>query len=170
MMSEDNERVDSCRRQTILNFVETLQTAYYRKDIDLLTKMYGDDDWIITGKAVKQTKSINSALDRDSFFFRKKEYINKLLSIFKNNSKINVDFSEIEVVQHPEYPDLYGISFKQSWNTDNYSDTGYCFFLIGFKDGQNMQIHVRTWQPDKPNGLPLSEVEKIKFSDFVIQE
>ena len=155
MMSEDNDVIDPRCRTAILDFVEKFRTAYNSKDIDLLAKVYSDDVLIITGKVVKQ---INP-----------KEYIDKLRSIFKNNSKINVEFDSIEVVQHPKFPDIYGLTIKQSWNTTNYSDKGYCFFLLDFTDSKNMQIQVRIWQPEKLNGKQLLEDEIFKLNDFDVR-
>ena len=177
MNSEDNEVIDLRQRQTILNFVENFRTAYNRKDIDLIAKVYSDDALIITGKVIRQTKSVENVMkgygvSKDKIEYQvqtKKEYINKLRSIFANNPKINVKFDDIEVVRHPKYPDIYGVKLLQGWNTTNYSDVGFLFLMIDFRDGVNMQIHVRTWQPDKLNGEPLSEDEIFKLGDFEIK-
>jgi hypothetical protein len=153
--SKNNDVTDLRCRSAILDFVENFRTAYNRKDIDLLAKVYSDDALIITGKVVKQTKSVEnvmSGFSKEEIKYQvqtKKEYINKLRNIFKNNAKINVDFSEIEVVRHPKYDDIYGVQLKQGWNTTHYSDVGYLFLMIDFRDGKDMQIHVRTWQPEE---------------------
>jgi hypothetical protein len=178
MESEDNEVTDLRYRQAILNFVENFRTAYNRKDIDLLAKVYSDDALIITGKVVKQTKSAENVLSgyglsKEKIEYQvqtKKEYINKLRGIFKNNAKINVLFDNIEVVRHPKYDDIYGVRLKQGWNTTNYSDVGFLFLMIDFKDGENMQIHVRTWQPEKLDGKQLREDEIFKLGDFDIKD
>ncbi|MDR0872851.1 MAG: nuclear transport factor 2 family protein [Prevotellaceae bacterium] len=177
MEGEGNEVSDLRHRQAILNFVENFRTSYNRKDIDLLAKVYSDDALIITGKVVKQTKSVENMLGNYGFskekieyqVSTKKEYINKLRSVFKNNAKINVLFDNIEVVRHPKFDDIYGVMLKQGWNTTNYSDVGYLFLMIDFKDGENMQIHVRTWQPDKVNGQQLPDDEIFKLGDFEIK-
>ena len=178
MESEEYEVTDLRRRQLILNFVENFRTAYNRKDIDLLAKIYSDDALIITGKVIRQSKSVdnvlgNYGLSKEKIEYQvqtKKEYINKLHSIFKNNAKINVLFDNIEVVRHPKFDDIYGVRLKQGWNTTNYSDLGFLFLMIDFKDGENMQIHVRTWQPEKLNGMSLTEEEKFKLGDFDVKE
>ena len=177
MGSEENEVTDLRYRQAILNFVEIFRTAYNRRDIDLLAKVYSDDALIITGKVVRQTKSIenvlgNSRLSKEKIEYvvqTKKEYINKLRAIFKNNTRINIIFDNIELVRHPKYDDIYGVRLLQGWNTTNYSDVGFLFLMIDFQDGENMKIHVRTWQPEKLNGEPLSDEEKIKLGDFIIE-
>ena len=153
--SENNDVTDLRCRTAILDFVENFRTAYNRKDIDLLDKVYSDDALIITKKVIKQTKSVENVMSSFSeeevkyFVQSKKEYINKLRSIFKSNPKINVDFSEIEVVRHPKYDDIYGVQLKQGWHTTNYSDVGYLFLMIDFGNGKDMKIHVRTWQPEE---------------------
>ncbi|MDR3338986.1 MAG: nuclear transport factor 2 family protein [Candidatus Symbiothrix sp.] len=178
MESENNDVTDLRRRQAILNFVENFRTAYNRKDIELLAKVYSDDALIITGKVIKQTKSVENVLGNYGFSKEKidyqvqtkKEYINKLRSIFKSNAKINVLFDSIEVVRHPKYDDIYGVRLNQGWNTSNYSDVGFLFLMIDFKDGENMEINVRTWQPEKLNGELLSEDEILGIKDFEVIE
>jgi hypothetical protein len=143
----------------------------------LLAKIYSDDALIITGKVIKQTQSTENILGSYGFSKEKieyqvqtkKEYINKLGAIFRNNAKINVLFDDIEVVRHPKYDDIYGVRLKQGWNTTNYSDIGFLFLMIDFKDGENMQIHVRTWQPEKLNGMQLKENEIFKLGDFITE-
>ena len=79
----------------------------------------------------------------------KQEYITNLTRVFKNTKYINVKFDEIEVVQHPKYDDVYGVTLKQYWHTSGYSDEGYLFLMIDFRDADNPLIQVRTWQPYK---------------------
>jgi uncharacterized protein YnzC (UPF0291/DUF896 family) len=177
MNGEGNEVTDLRRRQAILNFVENFRTAYNRKDIDLLAKVYSDDALIITGKVVKQTKTTDNALatsglSQEKIEYQvktKKEYISALRNVFKNNARINVVFDNIEVSRHPKYDEIYGVTLKQGWNTTNYSDIGYLFLMIDFKDGENMEIHVRTWQPDKLNGKPLPEDDIFNLGDFTVK-
>jgi len=172
MESEGNAVTDLRRRQAILNFVENFRTAYNRKDIDLLAKVYSDDALIITGKVVKQTRSAENILGNYGFSKEKieyqvqtkKEYLNKLRSVFNNNAKINVVFDNIEVITHPKYDEIYGVKLKQGFNTTNYSDVGILFLMIDFKDGENMQIHVRVWQPEKFSDgtlLPDDEIHRM---------
>ena len=178
MNSEGNEITDLRRREAILNFVENFRTAYNRKDIDLLAKVYSDDALIITGKVVKQTKSAENVMksygiETEKIEYQvktKKEYIAALRSVFANNPKINVIFKDIEVVQHPKYDEIYGVRLKQGWNTTYYSDIGWLFLMIDFKNGDNMMIHVRTWQPEILNGKQISEDDIFKLGDFDIRQ
>ena len=180
MNSEGNEVTDLRRREAILNFVEVFRTAYNRKDIDLLDKVYSDDALIIIGKVVEvEQKPVSTDNVLGNYGFSeekieyqvktKKKYISALRSVFKNNAKINIVFDSIEVVQHPKYDDIYGVRLKQGWNTTNYSDIGWLFLMIEFKDGENMQIHVRTWQPEKFNNRQLREDEIFKLGDFITE-
>ena len=174
MMNEGNDVTDLRSRRYILDFVENFRTAFNRKDIDFISKIYSDDALIITGKMIKQTKSSENeskdySFSRDNIAYQvstNKEYINKLYSFFKSNFIINVKFEDIEVVRHPEHPDIYGIRLKQCWNTANFSNTGYLFLLMDFKDIEHPLIHMRIWQPE--NGKQLSEDEIINLYDFEI--
>ena len=40
---------------------------------------------------------------------------------------------------------------QQYWHTSHYSDEGYLFLMIDFRDANNPLIQVRTWQPYKNN-------------------
>ena len=56
---------------------------------------------------------------------------------------------------------------KQGWRSDTYSDIGYVFLLIDFKDEMNPMIHVRTWQPEKfDDGTAVPESKIFSLSDF----
>jgi len=177
MDTEGNDVTDMRRRQTILNFVENFRTAYNRKDIELITKVYSDDALIIIGKVIKQTRSVENVMEGFGISSEKieyqvttkKNYIKNLSSVFATNPKINVVFADIEVVQHPKFDNIYGVTLKQGWNTTNYSDVGFLFLMIDFKEGENMQIHVRTWQPEMLNGKTISQEDIFKLGDFHIQ-
>lgn len=175
VMSGESE-TDLRRRQAILNFVENFRTAYNRKDLGLLNKIFSDDALIITGKVVKQSQRAdlgNYGFSRDKIEYQtlnKKEYISRLSAIFKSNTRINVVFDNLEISRHPKWDEIYGVTLRQGWNTTSYSDVGFLFLLIDFKDGENMQIHVRTWQPELLNGIQLLEDEVFGLGDFKIQQ
>jgi len=155
IMGQKSSDLDYARRQIIVDFVENFRTAYNRKDIDLLNSVFSDKALIITGKVVKEKP--NSDLTRMTLTNNKvvyikqskQQYITNLTRVFKNTKYINVKFEDIEVVQHPKYDDVYGVTLKQYWHTSGYSDEGYLFLMIDFRDANNPLIQVRTWQPYK---------------------
>ena len=164
---------DFKRRQILLDFVENFRTAYNRKDIDFLDKVYSEDALIITGKVVKVSPAnkdmSKNYLSTEIIQYQKQtksEYISKLKSIFANNSYINVKFDDIEIKKHNKYPTIYGVNMMQSWNTKRYSDEGYLFLMIDFSNEDNPLIHVRTWQPNRIGGKSLGEEEKFKLENF----
>lgn len=173
VMTEGSSITDLRRREIILNFVENFRTSYNRKDISLLEKVFSDDALIITGKVIK-VKSDNSTmltsnLSNEQIIYTKQnksEYLNKLKTIFSSNQYINIKFEELKVTQHKLYPEIYGVTIKQYWNTSRYSDVGYVFLLIDFSDDNNPIIHVRTWQPDKIGGEPLPEDSIFSLGNF----
>ena len=157
IMAEKSSDIDYVRRQVIIDFVENFRTAYNRKDLKLLTSVYSDKALIITGKVISEKP--NSDIDRMTLNNNKvvyikqtkQEYLRKLSSVFKSTKFINVKFEDIDVVQHPKYDDIYGVTLKQYWHTDRYQDEGYLFLMIDFRDADNPLIQVRTWQPYKNN-------------------
>ena len=154
-MAEKSSDLDYARRQIIVDFVENFRTAYNRKDLPMLTSVFSDKALIITGKVVKEKPGSDLTrltLNNNRVVYikqTKQEYLNNLQRVFKNTKYINVKFEDIEVVQHPKYDDVYGVTLKQFWHTDRYSDEGYLFLMIDFRDADKPLIQVRTWQPYK---------------------
>lgn len=177
LTSENNEETDLLRRQIVLDFVENFRTAYNRKDISFLEEVYSDDALIITGRVVKKVankgggaeKTMQGNLSQEEIEYQvktKKEYLNGLRKVFKNNQKINIVFDDLSVSKHPKYDELYGVTLRQGWNTSNYSDIGYVFLMIDFKQQNEPKIMVRTWQPEKLNGRTLQEDEIFSLGNF----
>ena len=155
IMAEKTSDLDYSRRQIIVDFVENFRTAYNRKDLSFLTSVFSDKALIITGKVVSEKP--NTDIDRVTLNNNKviyvkqtkQQYLRNLGNVFKNTKYINVKFEDIEVVQHPKYDDIYGVTVKQYWHTNRYSDEGYLFLMIDFRDADHPLIQVRTWQPYK---------------------
>ena len=171
VMSSATEVDDFIRRQLILEYVERFRNAYCLKDMNFLEQVFSEDALIITGKVIKQVKSdVNrQSLNNEKIVYskqNKKQYLSNLARVFKNNKRINVLFDDIKVVKHPAKADFYGVTLKQGWSSDNYSDLGYVFLLWDFTNPDAPQIHVRTWQPDQFNNAPLPEEEIFSIDDF----
>lgn len=162
-LSEAKEVTDLRRRLVLIDFVENFRTAYNRKDINNISNKFSDDAQIITGRIMKVSKG-DGALSFEKIEYKsqtKKEYIDGLRRTFANNKVIDVKFGEIELQQHPKYDHIYGVNLTQEWNSTNYSDYGYVFLYIDFRDENNPLIKVRSWQPDKFQG------RKPSFDDFM---
>lgn len=161
---------DLRRRQVILDFVENFRTAYNRKDLPFLGQVFSDDALIITGKQVKSVKNDGSITLDKSFEYKrqtKAQYLANLKRVFARNKIIKVIFDDIKVVKHPVKDYYYGVTLKQGWRSDTYSDVGYVFLLIDFKDEMHPMIHVRTWQPEKyDDGTLVPESKIFSLSDF----
>ncbi len=174
VMQEGNGVTDLRRRQIILNFVEDFRTSYNRKDISFINKVFSDDALIIVGRIVNQQTGQSDFLKNNLSgekieYFRKdkSQYVKDLQRIFARNEYLNIKFEEIEVVQHSLYPELYGVTVKQFWNTSTYNDVGYVFLMIDFKDEGAPIIHVRTWQPEKySDGRVIDQSEIFSMGDF----
>lgn len=174
IMSEHESVQDLYRRQVIVDFVESYRTSYNRKDIDYIESVFSDNALIITGKVIKEKPKSDYALrslssERVVYQKRtKKEYIANLKRAFSVNKYINVIFDEVEVIQHPKFTDIYGVTLKQEWYSDRYSDVGFVFLMIDFQDELHPLIQVRTWQPEKVNGQVLKRDEVFSLGDFSI--
>ena len=167
---EESNLEEFGRRQQILNLLEDFKTAYNRKDHKLIGDFLSDKALIIVGKVVKQTQPSDfGRLDESKVVLtslKKQEYLQNLRTVFDKNGFIDVKFDGIKITQHPRYPEVYGINLKQSWRSPGYSDEGYLFLMIDFRDNSKPVIHVRAWQPFKET---ISK-EVIDMGDFFINE
>ena len=165
------EEKDADNRRMILNYCEHLRTSYTTKDIDFLRQVFSDQALIIVGHVVK-TADNNSAAgiegdEKVTFSLKtKKEYLERLEMVFAANKKIDVRFSDFRIMRHPTMEGIYGVSMKQKYTSDRYSDDGYLFILWDFRNKSMPLIHVRTWQPAASvNG----EKEIIGIRDFNLE-
>lgn len=144
------EESDSMSRRSILNYCEHLRTAYTTKDIDFIRQVFSDDALIIVGHMVKSGKTsdlIAGASDHVRYSIRTKDaYINRLAEVFAANKKIDIRFSDFRIMRHPSITGIYGVTLRQKYSSDLYSDEGYLFLLWDFRNASMPQIHVRTWQ------------------------
>lgn len=145
------EEDDAHRRRVILNYCEHFRTAYTTKDIDFLRQVFSEKALIIVGNVVK-TKGGNEdgylSQDRVTYnIHSKKEYLARLSKVFAANKKIDMKFSDFHIRRHPTINGIYGVSMRQKYTSDRYSDDGYLFLLWDFRNESMPVIHVRTWQP-----------------------
>lgn len=141
---------DARRRRTILNYCEHFRTAYTTKDIDFLRQVFSDKALIIVGNVVKPIANDDKcqAESRVTFAIHsKRDYLARLSKVFAANQKIDVRFSGFRIMRHPTMDGIYGVTLRQQYKSDRYSDDGYLFLLWDFRDKSMPLIHVRTWQP-----------------------
>ncbi len=154
--------IDAVRMQIIKSFLENFRTAYNRRDIDLLEKIYSEDALIITGRMVtRQTSGDRVELKKDVEYTRqsKSAYIRNLRALFAKKDYINVDFKDVHIYQHPN-PDIgsrgvFCVSLDQDWTSGNtkskqsYQDQGHLFLVINFENQEKPLVQIRVWQPEE---------------------
>lgn len=152
VLKKGSDVTDLRYRQIILDYVEQFRTAYNTKDLVFLDQIFSDDALIITGKVIRSVPTdMNSMMPKDKVVYTKqskKEYLERLGKVFQRNKRILVTFDEVKVLRHPAKKGFYGVTLKQGYTSDGYSDTGYVFLLWDFNNPENPKIHVRTWQPE----------------------
>jgi len=167
IMRSDLEVNDLNHRSKVIDFVEQFRTAYNQKNMNFLEDVFSDDALIITGKVIQREKkdeSITWGPQVEYIVQKKKDYLNRLASVFRNNAWVNVNFKDIKVNRHRTKKNIYGVKLVQSWKSSSYSDEGYLFLLWDFKDEDKPKIHVRAWQP--LNETPKEEV--FDLGDFTV--
>ena len=172
IMSNSGDVTDLRNRQMIVEFIENFLTAYNRKDISFLEKIYGDDLLILTGNMLYPQKRGDVP---ETKFSNGEQYLANIKKVFEKNSYINIRFCEIIVTQHEDNPNIYGIKLKQEWNaSDGFHDEGWLFLMIDYKDGNNPIIWVRTWQPliDPNTGREIhyNTEDIFEFKDFPLDK
>lgn len=144
---------DAKRRHQILNYCEHFRTAYTTKDIDFLRQVFSDQALIIVGNVVKGKASddqVEATGPRVTYAIHsKRDYISRLSKVFAANQKIEVNFSGFRILRHPTMDGIYGVTLRQQYKSDRYSDDGYLFLLWDFRNPSMPLIHIRTWQPAK---------------------
>ena len=160
---------DAENRQVILNYVEHLRTSYTTKDIDFLTQLFSEEALIIVGKVIRSTPQTDGKyLPQHQVEYNiksKRTYLERLKILFRQNKEINLQFSDFKIMRHPTQEGLYGVTLRQKYSSDLYSDDGYLFLLWDFRDEATPLIHVRTWQPrmlDDRTLLPEEEIFNIR--------
>jgi hypothetical protein len=147
---------DSLVRGTILDFMEQFRMAYNTKNIPFLEKVYSNEALILVGTVLEEKRQTDDMMKHTLLAPEKvkliqqtkREYIDGLRDrAFTNNSFINVRFDEFTIVRHEKIPWLYGVSCFQQWKSSTYSDKGFLFLMMDFRNPDEPVIHVRTWQP-----------------------
>lgn len=148
LLQQSQDSVDGENREIILSFLETFRTSYNQKNIDFLDSVFSDEALIIVGRVVESTGEESVFEQQVEYLqFNKEDYIERLRTIFNANSWIKVEFEEIRIDRHPRHNHMYGVYLTQYYNSSIYSDTGYLFLMIDFRNQEEPLIHVRTWEP-----------------------
>ena len=174
VVSGQLEEDDAEHRRVILNYVEHLRTSYTTKDIDFLAQLFSERALIVVGTVVRA-----AAQEQDGYLApaqviynvkSKQEYLKRLKEIFSSNQHIDLQFSDFKIMRHPTVPGIYGVSLRQRYKSDRYSDDGYLFLLWDFRHPSMPKIHVRTWQPAFFDGhRPLSKEDVLDIRNFNLQ-
>ena len=152
------------QRMKILDYVEHFRTAYNQKDLPFINQVFSDDALIITGRVITTRKSEVHPHGYKLDYTRqtKAQYLKNLERVFKSTRYVRVKFDDVVIVAHPTIKGVYGVTVRQKWSTDRYSDDGYVFMLWDFRNENQPQIHVRTWQPEY---LDNAKMQKLKQED-----
>lgn len=169
VISGELEETDAENRRLILNYMEHFRTSYATKDIDFLEQLFSENALIIVGTVIKSlTQSEVDYLPQNQVIYNvksKRQYLDRLREVFRTNQEIEVGFEEFKIMRHPTKEGIYGVTLRQHYSSDRYSDDGYLFLLWDFQDKMAPKIHVRTWQPtlqEDQTLLPKNKVFNIR--------
>lgn len=141
------ERIDEIdqRFRKVVDFCDQLMTAYCNKDNDMLSKLYDKRAIVVVGRKIGYDKFSYSKISGE-------QYLKNLAKQFLKLDTLAVRFDDYEIVQHPQDPKLYVVTFKQDWfskykNSREYKDCGYVCLVWDFHNDNEPIIHFRSWQP-----------------------
>jgi len=174
MFDQVNTLQDKQLYEIVLNFVEDYRTAYNRKDINFIDKVFSDDALIIVGRIINTREALPDNLgltklsaNKEVSYSRlnKTQYIRNLRSCFIKNSFVRIEFSDFRVQRHPIHDFVFGVQIHQKWRSSSYNDDGYLFLVIDLRDVSEPLVWVRTWQPEKS----INPSEAFELGDFIIE-
>lgn len=156
------------RNQIMIKFLEKYRTAYMTRDLSTIETLFSDDAVIIIGRVIKK-EPLNKDIDFKRFGkepdasylkYTKNQYLTNLKRSFESNQDIFLGYNSLKVLIKNNQPDTYGISMRQNYQSSVYSDEGYLFLLVDFKD-KEPKIYVRAWQPSE-----WSEEKMVQTANF----
>jgi len=157
-------------KYTLIKFMEYYKTAYSLKRLDYIESIFSENALIIVGTILKQAQPIDGMYKKigDNGVkyqrYTKKEYIDRLQTVFNSKEYINIDFDEAEVRKLNGEGNIYGIQISQHYYSTNYSDFGYLFLMIDLNDSLKPTIYVRTWQPQKSENGSIYGIEDFRMN------
>lgn len=159
---------DQTERLKSIQFLEYYKTMFALKETDKIADIFADSALIFIGyvkaKAPvdKRLRDVlNKEFNQEELAFQKlnkDQYIDRIRKIFSNNSAINLNFSDVQVIKRSADKAIYAVQLKQDYYSSNYSDKGYLLLFYDMTDCNNPQIFFRYWQPAKM--LP-NEIEQL---------
>lgn len=170
VLATDSQQ-ESRRMALLFDFLEQFRTAYNRKDMSMISTMYGDDVLIITGYVYRTTgKTMDyQGLSQEKVeynLYTKHEYLTNLQKVFEKNRFVSLFFDDIRIKKHPSIGNLYSATFLQKWRSTTYNDDGWLFLAIEFLSDTEMVAHIRTWQPYELNGVVFPRSEVFQLGNF----
>ena len=166
-----NIRIDGEQQKVYLNaFLDAYRKAFEEKNIDQVRTLFNEDSYIITGK--RSTDFTGFLYHRDIF----QEYLLRMKEeILTPENKVQVIFTDPVFYRHPDYKNIFGITVRQIWHSDKYSDAGSLFFIVDGRSGKP-EIIARKWQETsfKANRYSFDQPQPLqaglRLSDVHIEE
>lgn len=123
-------------------FLANYRTLLSGKHIEKIRLLFSIDALIVTGSRNQGTNSFEfTRFDTEDYLTRLENY-----TLVPSN-EIDIVFDSVQTYRHPDFNQILGIKVYQHWNTTNYSDEGYMFFIVDFSAEEPLLI-ARSWQKE----------------------
>ena len=165
LSSNDTSKEECYHRLTMLSFCENLRIAYDSKDFDFINKtlekrfIYGDGRIYVFSDDMSFGQHPNQILEN---------YRKSLERIFQKNQKVDYHIKDIEILSHPIFDGVFGLSFEQKWTCGSYHDENYYFSLWDFRMKDKPTVHFSVIQPTntpKDKKIGVGDFDDLEFID-----
>ncbi len=161
------------KKQVMIKFIEKYRTAYLDRDLKMLGSLFSDDALIIVGRVLETAKITPNEMYKyipmaqqpnfEQVKYSKEQYLKKQADLFASRKDLFLGFSTLSMNKKNAEQGVYGLSMRQHFNSTGYSDEGYLFLLVDFKQALP-RIYVRSWQPQEYNDEALIQLSSFKLN------
>ena len=131
---------DIKRRTLILDHVESILTAFRRKDMEMLHEVFCQNFRQPMNNEVSSQQKHKNCLD-------------ELFPVLLQDAFLDVSVDSVKIMQKTQNETFYGVNISLSWNSSTHDDDGYLFLLFEIEDSNKALINFYAWQLKKNTRL-----------------
>lgn len=135
-----NIEADEEEHEQAVSFLDSYQQMFIAKDRSSIRRLFDEEALIVVGSRMSNGSGFEyTRYTADEYLTRLENYT------FTEGNEIGIEFDSVKVLRHPDNDNVYGISLYQHWNTSQYSDEGYMFFIVDMSS-QEPYLLARSWR------------------------
>lgn len=158
-LSVANGKCNDQNKLEVIKFIEKYRMAYQCRDTSTLNKIFSNKAIIISGRYLNINNNFNSdLLNKKSQYTKldKQQFMQRQIAIFKKQKDIFIKLSNFDNESNSN--GILSMSMRQLYNSTTYSDNGFLFFIIDFRQ-KNPQILLREWRQNEFDSAKLPTLD-----------